>query len=53
MDDLWDRAYETADNNEFLRLGLDMMRNAGYTIEYDDVTKMFTCIPPEKLNEQS
>lgn len=44
---LWDMAYKNADNNEFLRQGLDMMRNAGYIIEYDEVTNRFTCIPPE------
>ena len=44
---LWDMAYKNADNNEFLHYGLDIMRNAGYIIEYDEATETFTCSPPD------
>lgn len=45
---LWDMAYKNADNNEFLHHGLDIMRNAGYIIEYDEDTETFTCTPDNK-----
>ena len=48
QEELWNLAYAQA--NPFLKEGLDKMKAAGYTIEYCEETKQFTCIPPIEDN---
>lgn len=46
QEELWEKAYASADI--FLRVGLDMARLQGYTIEYNEETEEFMCIPPKE-----
>ena len=45
QEELWEQAYASAD--QFLRVGLDMAKANGYTIEYDEETKKYMCVPPD------
>ena len=49
QEELWRMAY--IKSTYFLKEGLDKMKAAGYTIEYNEVTEEFTCIPPKETNE--
>ena len=46
QEELWRMAY--INGCYFLNEGLDRMKAAGYTIEYNEKTKQFTCIPPKE-----
>jgi len=50
QEELWRMAY--VKGCYFLNEGLDRMKAAGYTIEYDEETKRFTCIPPKESNRK-
>ena len=50
QEELWRMAY--VKGCYFLNEGLDRMKAAGYTIEYDEETKRFTCIPPKENNRK-
>lgn len=39
--ELWEKAYASADN--FMKVGLDMAKLHGYTIEYNEETGEFMC----------
>lgn len=51
QEELWEQAYASAD--KFLRVGLDMAKANGYTIEYDEETKKYMCVPPEMNNDRN
>ena len=49
QEELWELAYKNA--NGFLKEGLDKAKQSGYTIEYNEETNEFSCIPPKENKE--
>lgn len=48
QEELWRMAY--INSTYLLKEGLDKMKAAGYTLEYNEETKQLTCIPPKENN---